>query len=179
MQILKQWEVNKSVIKMKATIRIILAVIVVFCKSCSITKHSIHKNNKFTDKTISSLLEKNGNVFWLTSTYATFSTVWTYNKYKIEIYKLANGKISLQQEYSTTNIDNINQISKKELFDLDQCMELDGDGFCYRIKRDSEIEKQDLPIGIECFTKQKYKSEFLNKIVEDIKTYKLWNVRYE
>lgn len=179
MQILKQWEVNKSVIEMKATIRIILAVIVIFCTSCSTMKQSIQKNNKFTDKTISSLLEKNGNVFYLTSTYATFSTVWTYHKDKLEIYKLAYGKISLQQEYSTTSIDNINQISKEELFELDQCMELDGDGFGYRIKRGSEIEKQDLPIGIECFTKLKYKSEFLNKVVEDINTHKMWDVQYK
>lgn len=122
-------------------------------------------------------MEKNGNVFYLNSTYATFSTVWTYNKDKIEIYKLANGKISLQQEYPTTSIDNINQISKEELFELDQCMELDGDGFGYRIKRGSEIEQQDLPIGIECFTKLKYKSKFLNKVVEDINTHKMWDVQ--
>ena len=175
---MKQWVVNKSVI-MKSIIRIALTIIVAFFMSCSTMKHNIQNNSKFTDKTIFSLLEKNGNVFYLNSTYATFSTVWTYSKDKIEIYKLANGKISLQQEYSATSIDNINQISKEELFELDQCMELDGDGFGYRIKRGSEIEKQDLPIGIECFTKLKYKSEFLNKVVEDINTHKMWDVRYE
>jgi hypothetical protein len=179
MQILKEWEVNKSVIEMKATIRITLAVIVILCTYCSTMKQNIHENNKFTDKITSSLLEKNGNVFYLTSTYATFSTVWTYHKDKLEIYKLANGKISLRKECSTTCIDNINQISKEELFELDQCMELDGDGFGYRIKRGSEMEQQDLPIGIECFTKLKYKSEFLNKVVEDINTHKMWDVQYK
>lgn len=164
---------------MKATIRIALAAIIIFCMSCSTMRQNIQKNSKFIDKIISSLLEKNGNVFYLNSTYVTFSTVWTYSKDELEVYKLVNGKISLQQEYSTTGIDNINQISREELFELDQCMELDGDGFGYRIKRGSEIEKQDLPIGIECFTKLKYKSEFLNKVVEDINTHKMWDVRYE
>lgn len=143
---------------------------------CSTMERSIRKNSKFTDQIISSLLEKNGNVFYLNSTYVTFSTVWTYGKNKLNVYKLANGKISLQQEYATTGIDNINQISREELFELNQCMELDGDGFGYRIKRGSETEKQDLPIGIECFTKLKYKSEFLNKVIEDINTHKMWDV---
>jgi len=142
-------------------------------------KRNIQKNHKFTDKITSTILNKNGNVFYLNSTYATFSTVWTYSNNKLEIYKLANGRVSFEQKYSTISINMINKISKEELFELDQCMELDGDGFGYRIKRDLEIEKQDLPIGIECFTKQKYKSDFLNKIVEDINTYKMWNVRYE
>ncbi|MEC5395408.1 hypothetical protein [Bergeyella sp. RCAD1439] len=161
---------------MKATIKIIMAVIVMFCISCSTMKYNIQKNNKQIDKIISSLLEKNGNVFYLTSTYATFSTVWTYHKGRLEIYKLVNGKIILQQEYFTTSIDNINQISKEELFELDQCIELDGDGFGYRIKKGSGIEQQDLPIGIECFIKLKYKSEFLNKVIKDINTYKMWDV---
>ena len=176
---MRQWVVNKSVIEMRATIRIIIASIAILCISCSTMKNNIQKNNKFTDKTISSLLEKNGNVFYLTSTYATFSTVWTYSKDKLEIYKLVNGRINFQQKYPTTSIDNINQISKEELFELDQCMELDGDGFGYRIKRGSEIEQQDLPIGIECFAKLKYKSEFLNKLVEEINAHKMWDVRYE
>lgn len=60
---------------MKATIKIIIAVIVIFCTSCSTMKQRIKKNNKLTDKTISSLLVNRGNVFYLTSTYATFSTV--------------------------------------------------------------------------------------------------------
>jgi hypothetical protein len=162
---------------MKATLKLTLASIVILFISCSTMKHNIKNNSKATDKTISSLLEKNGNVFYLNSTHSTFSTVWTYNKDKIEIYTLANGKISLQQEYSTTRIDNINQISKGELFELDQCIELDGDGFGYRIKRGLEIEQQDLPIGIECFARLKYKSDFLNKVVEDINIHKMWDVR--
>lgn len=164
---------------MKIAIKITLAIIVIFCTSCSTMKQKINKNNKFTDKTISSILDKNGNVFYLNSTYATFSTIWTYHNNNIEIYKLANGKISLQQEYSTTNINDLNQISKEELSELDQCMELDGDSFGYRIKKGSEIEQQDLPINIECSTKLKYKSDFLNKFIGDITTHKMWNVKYE
>lgn len=160
---------------MKSTTKITLMIIVVFSMSCSTMKHNILINKKFTDEKISYLLEKNGNVFYLSSTYATFSTVWTYSKDKIEVFKLSNGKISFNEEYSTMSIENIDQISKQELFELDQCMELDGDNFGYRIKRTIEIEKEDLPIDIECFTKLLYKSKFLNKVVEDIKTYNMVN----
>lgn len=164
---------------MTLTIRIALTIILTICISCSTMKHNIKRNNTQTDKIIETLLNENGNVFYLNSSYVTFSTVWTYSNDKLEIYKLANGKISSQQEYTTTSLGNINQISKEELSELDQCMELDGDGFGYRIKRGSKTEQQDLPIGIECFTKLKYKSNFLNKVVEDIKTHKMWDVRYE
>lgn len=144
-------------------------------------KNNIQKNNKFTDKTISSLLEKNGNVFYLTSTYATFSTVWTYSKDKLEVYKLAKGKVYEQVNYPDSGIFDYQIPSFKELHsEFQECgYELDGDSFGYRIKRGSEIEQQDLPIGIECFTKLKYKFEFLNKVVEDINTHKMWDVRYE
>jgi hypothetical protein len=172
---------NKSVIEMKATIRIILAVIAVFCTSCSTMKQSIQKNNKFTDKTISSLLEKNGNVFYLNSTYIISSTVWTYNKGNIEIYKLSKGKVIEHLTFPDKGVSNYKIPVFEELqLEIKECgYELDGDGFGYRIKRGSEIHKQDLPIDIKCFTKLKYKSEFSNKIVEDINTYKMWDVRYE
>ena len=42
-------------------------------------QYNINKNNKFTEKHISNLLQKNGNIFYLFSTYSTFSIVWTYN----------------------------------------------------------------------------------------------------
>lgn len=63
-----------------------------FFVSCSTMKQNISKNNKSTNKLTSSLLDKNGNVFYLNSTYTTFSTVWTYSKDKLEIYKLAKSK---------------------------------------------------------------------------------------
>jgi len=173
--------VNKSVIEMKSTIRIALAIIVTFCISCSTMKHNIQKNNTQTDKIIKSLLDKNGNVFYLNSTYVISSTVWTYTDDNIEIYRLTKGNVVEQSTFPDKGLSNYKVPTFKELdIETKECgYELDGDGFGFRIKRSSELEQQDLPISIECFTKQKYKSEFLNKIVKDINTYKLWNVQYE
>ena len=46
------------------------------------------------------LLQKNGNVFYLSSTYATFSRVWTYNVNGMEIYWLAKGKVYQKETFS-------------------------------------------------------------------------------
>jgi len=160
---------------MKSAIRIVLAIIVTFCISCSTMKHNIQKNNTQTDKIIKSLLEKKGNVFYLNSTYVISSTVWTYKESNIEIYKLTKGKIVEHLIFPDNGLSNYSIPVFEELeTETKKCgYELDGDGFGYRIKRDSELEQQDLPISIECFTKQKYKSEFLNKIVEDMKAYNM------
>lgn len=166
---------------MKQPLKLLLFSAMLFFVSCSTMKQNISKNNKYTDKLISSLLDRNGNVFYLTSTYATFSTVWTYEKGNIEIYRLANGRTTEQQTITDKGLSMYEIPTLKELeIETKECgYELDGDGFGYKIKRGSEIVQQDLPIGIECFTKLKYKSEFLNKVVEDINTHKMWDVRYE
>lgn len=163
---------------MKAMMRIALAAIVLFCMSCYTMNQGIHKNTKFTDKMLSSLLKKNGNVFYLKSTNATFSTVWTYHNGKLVVYNLAKGKISQQQEYSSVGMDSMDQVSGEELLEVSRCMELDGDIFGYRINRGSQVDTQDLPIGIACFTKLNYNSVFLNRVVADINAYRLWYIRY-
>lgn len=144
-------------------------------------KHNIGKNNKFTDKTISSFFKKNGNVFYLNSTYIMSSTVWTYSNGNIDIYKLSKGKVIEHLKFIDKGIANYVVPVDSELhWEFKECgYELDGDGFGYQIKKSSGIEQQDLPIDIKCFTKLKFKSAFLNKIVEDINTYKMWDVRYE
>jgi len=166
---------------MKSIIKITLVVIVTLCISCSTMKHNIQKNNTQTDRIIESLLDKNGNVFYLNSTYVISSTVWTYKEGHIEVYRLTKGKRVEQSTFPEKGLSNYEIPTFKELdIEIKECgYELDGDGFGFRIKTGLEIERQDLPISIECFTKLKYKSEFLNKVVEDINTYKMWNVRYE
>jgi hypothetical protein len=142
-------------------------------------EYNIRKNHKFTDKMISSLLQKNGNTFYLNSTYTTFSRIWTYTENTFEIYKLANGKVYEKTTYSDNGFSNIGMPESKEIdLEIEECKyELDGDFFGYRIKTGSEIKQQDLLISIECFTKKKYKSEFLSKIVEDINIHKIRDVR--
>ena len=168
---------------MSSLVKILLLsfFIMLFTVSCSM-RQNISKNDRLTDKTISLLSKKKENVFYLMSTYATFSIVWTYSDYKIEIYKLAKGRIYKQTEYPNDGIAGYQIPTSKELnleiFNREKCpIVLDGDGFGYRIKRGSEIVGDDLPVEIECFTKNKYQSEFLNKIVADIITYKMWDFK--
>ena len=158
---------------------ILLPIVILFFATCSTMKQNISKNDKSTYRLTSSLLHKNGNVFYLTSTYSTISTVWTYGKNSIDIYKLVNGKISMQSTFPDIGFSQYEIPNLKDLdIEIKECgYELDGDDFGFWIKGGSEIKQQDLPINIGCFTKLKYKSEFLNKIVKDINTHKMWDVR--
>ena len=64
-------------------------------------------------------------------------------------------------------------VDKNDLFELDKCMELDGDIFGIRIKQSDQEVFENLPINIGCFVKNQYGSDFFNLIVNDIKTYKI------
>lgn len=168
-------------VKMKLTIKIVLIAIAAFFMSCSTMKHNIRKNDKFTDNTISSVFKENGNVFYIRATHSTFSTVWTYNDNKLRVYKLANGKIREKNDYSDKGISDYQVPTFKELHsEMKECgYELDGDSFGFKIEKGEQLEQQDLPINIECFTQSKYNSEFLKKVVADINIHKIWDVRYE
>lgn len=149
--------------------------------SCSIM-HGIRKNHNFTQKTVSTLLEKNGNVFWIVADYATFSTVWTYNEDNIMIYRLAKGKVRERKVHPNNGISNYPIPTSKELgLDIgNYCpFVLGGSSFAFQIERGSEIEDFGLGVEIECLTSNTFNSDFLNKIVEDIKVYEMWDVRYE
>jgi len=155
-------------------------VITIIFVSCSAVNNSIQKNRNFTEKLMNSLFKEKGNVFYLNSTNSTFSILWVYNKSKIEIYRLANGKIFKKEEYNKSK--NIlyqieEHFSKKIIYELDSCMELDGDGFGFKIMNDSNIIKEDLPINIECFRKGKYQSVFFSEILRDISNYKMWDIK--
>lgn len=162
---------------MKFAFYIMIIGVIALLTSCSTMKQNISRNQKNTLNKVNSIFEKNGNVFYLTSTYSTISTVWTYKEGKILIYKLVNGKLKSQEEYvnNDTSITPFNP--KIEILELDKFIELDGDMFGYKIMRGSQADIQDLSINIERFTQDsRYQSEFLNKVTEDINTYKMWNV---
>jgi len=149
--------------------------------SCTIM-HGIRKNHNFTQKTVSSLLEKNGNVFWIVADYATFSTVWTYHEDNIIIYRLAKGKVRERKVFPNNGISNY-PISSSKKIGLDirrNCpLILGGSSFAFQIKRGSKIEDFGWGVEIECLTSNTFQSDFLNKIVEDIKLYEMWDVRYK
>ena len=163
----------------KCNLKIILFSVLLLSTSCSTMQYNINKNNRFTEKQINSLLQKNGNVFYLSSTYATFSTVWTYNTSEIEVYKLTKGKLSKKETFSKKEfiqptIQSLQDIEKE--FYQKCALELDGDSFGFRICIDDNIHKKDYAVDINCLKKEAYKSEFLNKIVNDIKTCNMWEI---
>jgi len=166
---------------MNTLAKILFPFVLLSMVSCSTMQHNIRKNNNFTDKTVSFLFHKNGNVFFIKPPYATFSIIWTYSKNKIEIFKLAKGKISERTEYSNDGIVDYQIPAFKELgLNIRECpYVLDGDILGYKIKKIEGLEEQRLPIDIECFINNKYQSEFLNKIVSDIIAYKMWDIQYQ
>ncbi len=166
----------------KHGIEIILLSIFLFSISCSTMRYNINQNNEFTEKQIINLFKKNGNVFYLSSTYTSFSTIWTYNFKEIEIYKLVKGKRNKKETISKKELIQYANIAfkdiEKELYQ--KCdLELDGDMFGFRVNINGKIYNKDFPIDINCLKKGTYKSDFLNKIVNDIKIYNMWEIEYQ
>lgn len=150
--------------------------------SCSTMQHNIKRNQTLTQKQVNYYHQKNGNAFYLSSTYASFSVVWTYYTDRIEIYKLQKGKVNQKQvfpekewiKYAEVALEDI----EKELYQ--KCaLELDGDNFGFRIVIDGKTYNTDYAVDINCLKTDKYKSEFLNKITNDIKTHKMWEIKYQ
>lgn len=164
---------------MRYTFKIVIIGFVTMFTSCSTMKQAISKNQKNTNKYITNLLKNNDNVFYLYSTYSTFSTVWTYRSDSIEIYRLAKGKLISKEIYKNTGIKSFQIPTIKDLnSDIDKCgLVLDGDiiGFEFD-KNKPEKNHNQITTDIKCFKAQKYKSDFLNKLVEDITIYKMWNI---
>ena len=137
--------------------------------------NNINKNKKFTQKQVNILLKKNGNVFYLESSYATFSIVWTYSKNGIEIYRLAKGKIFKKEIFPEKEWFQDATIAVDEIYK--NCLVvLDGDRFGFKLNIDGNIHEDSYTTNIDCMKQQTFKSDFLNKIVNDIKTYKMWEI---
>jgi len=166
---------------MSIKIRILLIFSMMFLVSCSSMKNKINRNHKKTNKLISSLLEENGNAFYLKSSYASFSRVWSYTHNQIKIYRLGAGKIYEKNTYTRTSvlsneIPTFNEIQKV----YKKCgFVLDGSSFGFKIKDNDNLIQEDLPTDIECLKKGKYQSDFFNQIVQDILTYKMWEVKID
>jgi len=140
--------------------------------SCSTTNRLYNKREN--KKLVSQLFESNGNAFYVRSTNIVISFVWSYSDKEVFIYKLSKNKIIDKRVLLITGKPNWHkQPSNEELYELDTCMELDGDMFGYKLKIDGKVEEQDLPINLECFTRGKFKSDFINKVVKDINVYQI------
>ncbi len=163
MKILDLWE-EGNIMK----IRFFLVIGLFLLLSCSVTnKMSKAENLRLVKK----LSEDNGNVFCVSSTHIMTSYVWSYSAREVSIYKLRKGRIEKVETYPIKGKDWIIQLTKEDYFELDKCMELDGDLLCILLNDD----RKDLPINLQCFVKRGYKSEFLNQLAIDIEKYNmLW-----
>lgn len=149
-----------------------IGIIALMLSACSVTgkMHSKTINKKLID----SLLEENGNAFFINSTYIIISYIWTYSENSIVVYKLKKGKVI---NIETTNIDKkpdwINLPPEDNYFELDACMELDGDMFGFCVKDGENIYQKDYPVNLDCLRKGTYKSIFINNAVSDINKYQI------
>lgn len=144
----------------------------IMLSACSITSKMHRKtiNNKLVNR----LIESNGNAFFINSTHIIISYIWTYDEDNVVIYKLKKGKLIDTTTFTTIGISEwIKNPPTDNFFELDSCMELDGDMFGYWIKDGENIKQKDYPINLECFRNSTYKSDFINKIVNDINEYKI------
>lgn len=161
---------------------IFLLFIFSFLESCSTMQYNIKANRDLTAKQLNYFYQKNGNAFYLSSSSTNFSIIWTYYEGKVEIYRLQKGKISQRQIFQEKEIIQYADISlediEKELYQ--KCaLELDGDTFGIIIEIDHKTHNADYAVDINCLKQGKYKSDFLNKITNDIKNYKMWKVEYQ
>jgi hypothetical protein len=146
--------------------------------SCSETNYAIKKNRDSTNKEMSLLFQKNGNAFYLSYTYSYFSIVWSYNEDSVEIYRLHKGKIKQKQVFREKEII---QYAGLSLVDIEtelyqKCaLELDGDVFGFIIEDDGKRYNADFSIDINSFKRKEYESDFLNRVSNDIKYYKMWD----
>ena len=163
-------------------IKIIFLSIGALC-SCSTFKQSMLErksaiNNKLTENKAEELYYRNGNVFYITSTYSSSSTIWTYHDNKLTIFKLVNAKIVKE----TTQIDNewrkINleqSYFREDIENNTNSNVLDGEILCIKLRIGTEHLEESYCIDINRFIEANFNSVFMKKLVQDIKNYVLFN----
>ncbi len=149
--------------------RVLYTILVLSTISCS-TAHQINSNNKATSRIVSSLLEKNGNVYYLQSTYSKSSVIWTYREDGIEIYRLLSGKLSSQKHIKTDKNNNALFLNMEDLAELDDYLELDSDILGIQTRR----IQQEYPVCFDCILKGSLHSKKLNSLIQDIIYFELW-----
>lgn len=161
---------------------IVLLFIISFLVSCSTVRYNIKRNKDLTVRQVNYFYKKNGNAFYLCSTYATFSVVWTYDEDNFQIYRLQEGRIRQKQIFKSKDIIQYAVVSLEDLEDelYRKCaLELDGDSFGFKVEIDRKTYIADYAVNINCMKQGKYESNFLNKITNDIKIHKMWEVEYQ
>lgn len=132
------------------------------------TAHYFKKNYRETERWVHRLYKRNGNAFYITSTYSNFSYVWTYKEDEIEIRRLLEGKV---QGRRTCKGNKLKQYDEKTLADAEKELEekcpfeLDGDYEGYIIQMNGKAYEYSSCSSVDCMRQNVYDSEFLNDIV--------------
>lgn len=118
------------------------------------------------------LFQENGNVFYMSSTYAWREIIWSYTKDKIIIYELSTkGRIlKIRSELLRENTSIFEDIQNTD--EINECIELNGDYLGYKILKEQVIEKEFL-VNIKCFLKNINEIEVFNKIRSDMLKYNI------
>ena len=146
--------------------------------SCS-TMHSVKVNHNQTEKIVNALYHNNKNAFYMSSSYATFSTVWTYEKDIIVIYRLTKGRVREKQSFQRTGPIQLTELSYEDIEEeiYQNCpMELDGDVFGVVLEIDHKKTFLSFPVDINCMKRGNYNSALLKMIVNDMESYHLWGI---
>lgn len=153
-------------------ISIITVAFTFFVTSCNTTS-KMHRRAGYK-QLYNQLFETNKNAFYATSSHIKTALVWSYSNEGIVIYKLSDGAVVDRRMVAITeNQEWLIEFSKDDFYELDSCIELDGDLLGIKVMKDNKTEEKDLPINLDCTTKKKYNSQFLNKIVSDINTHNI------
>lgn len=151
----------------------LLSLLIFQLTSCS-GMRKFRRNDRRTYRLFHSLAKKQGNAFYINSTYANYSKVWYYTGERMVVYKIINARIRTKNEYpSRTQL--ITSFSEEADYEVFNCSELDGGGFGFKIVLDGEtLIEEEYPTNIDCLKKGGFQTKFLNDIANDISTYKMW-----
>lgn len=145
---------------------------IIFLSSFFFTILSCATNNK--KNIIDKLYTDNNNVFYITSTYVNRKVVWSYSNDKIIIYSLnSKNKILEKKEELLVQQRNFFTLDLNDNYEMDGCMELDGDILGYRIKQNGITQSNDFPVNSKCIVNKMYTSAFFSKLKYDIIKYNL------
>lgn len=154
---------------------VLLLALLMTCLSCS-TKFMIRKNDKVTDVRINTLVNEYGNVFYIRSSNSTFSAIWYYTEEKLILYRVSNGKIVKENNYQTLTYNSFPD-NEKKYFELDECLELDGDILGFSIRNQQGLQEESFPINLTCFSNRNFESEFLESLKKDIDNFNIWDIK--
>lgn len=162
---------------MKKLFFVLLLMALLFHVSCSSMLFVVDRNMRITEKQVKNLYEHNGNAFYITSYYSAYSVVWTYTEDYVMLCKVIKGKVQTCSFAHNSALPHISKALLEEANEeiLEKCIcELDGDIFGYLLYADGLSYKNEYAVSIDSLKKTTFETEVINRIINDIHTYGIW-----